>query len=312
MQKKNYIFLKHTLLNYFSMSQKWNKEALLIPHTTWEHTSSFAGKVTSMCGRSYARSHDLHQLPRATSAGSSCLQKLCCLSGLLCPLRVGMSFCEPHTPSPHPDSAAACWKLHPAFCQGFKQVILTPSLTHTHTLSPQEEIKSQMRGAWGGISQTSVQELCVRLSSKLSKLQLQWKYYTCSSLKLCFHVVTTHEVPHGHTWPPRQYLGMPCLPAWLYGLLLPENQDEEYWNGTECLYKGKKISASQEHKPFKPFMPWPFYVFCLFPHDSIGTQHPHTQHLLSKKNLMKTPKNTASWLNSFLKSFPKRGDLVLI
>lgn len=90
-----------------------------------------------------------------------------------------------------------------------------------------------------------------------------------------FHVVTTHEVPHGHTWPPRQYSGMPCLPAWFYRLLLTEKQDEEYWKGTECLPKGKKIS--QPARSPSPSSLGPSGFFCSFPHDSIGTQHPHTQ-----------------------------------
>lgn len=138
--------------------------------------------------------------------GSSSLQKLCLSlrsQRLLCPLWLRMRLCVLHTPSPH----ALCGNLLKAspslwLCWSFKQAILTSSLTHTHTLSPKEEIKNQMTSTWGSISQTSSQEPSVRLSSKLSNLQLQWKYYTCSSLKLYVFTWWPHMksvmVTHGH------------------------------------------------------------------------------------------------------------------
>lgn len=80
--------------------------------------------------------------------------------------------CASHSfPTPtlqQPDESSTQPSILPKFYTGCPDT----SLTHKHTLSPKEEIKSQMRGAWGGISQTSLQELRVRLPSKLSKLQL--------------------------------------------------------------------------------------------------------------------------------------------
>lgn len=134
-----------------------------------------------------------------------------------------------------------------------------------HTLSPDEEIKSQMRGAWGGISQTSSQELRVRFSRKLSNLQLQWKYYTCTSLKWYVFTWWPHMkslmVTHGHqgsTW------GCLVYQHNFMGLLLPGNWDEENWGEQSVYIREKLLWACQEAKPFMPSGLGPPMVFVHF------------------------------------------------
>lgn len=236
-------------------------------------------------------------------------------SGLLCPPRVCVSLCMLHTtPSLHPlRSSLLKASPSPRFWASFNQAVLTPPLTHTHTLSPKEEIKSQMRGAWGGISQAREQELHVRLSSELSKLQLQWEYYACSSLKGYVFMWWPHMkslmVTHGHQGSTRG-----CL-------VYQHNFMDFYCQKTGMRSTGREQNVYTKEKrslslpgaqAFHALALLCFLFISSWFHWSPTPTHSAREHLLSKKNLLKTPRNTASWLISFLRSFPERGGLVLI
>lgn len=173
-----------------------------------------------------------------------------------------------------------------------------------------------MRGAWGGISQTRIQELRVRLSSKLSKLQLQWKYYTCSSLKLYVFRWWPHMkslmVTHGHqgsTW----------------GCLVYQHDFMDFYcqkirmrstgRGQSVYIKEKRslsLPGAQALQALHALALLCFLFISSWLHWNPTPTHSAREHLLGKKNPMKTPRNTSSWLNSFLKSFPKGGGLALI
>lgn len=94
---------------------------------------------------------------------------------------------------------------------------------------------------------------------------------------VCFHMMTTHEVSHGHTWPPRQFLRMPCLPAQLHVHFAARKMGWEVPGGTECLHKGKIISEPATSTSPSCQWSWPSYGFCSFPYGSIGTQHTPVQ-----------------------------------
>lgn len=160
--------------------------------------------------------------------------------------------------------------------QSFKQAVLTPSLTHTHTLSPEEEIKSQMRGA-------AFLKQAHRSCVWGSPVNCQSSSYS-ESIRLA--VLWNDMFARGdHTWSPswshtatKAVLRHALFTSMILWTFIARKLGWGVLEGDRVFIERKKdLWACQEHKPFKPFMPWPFYVFYSFPHDSIGTQHPHTQ-----------------------------------
>lgn len=85
--------------------------------------------------------------------------------------------------------------------------------------------------------------------------------------------MTTHEVSHGHTWPPRQYSRMPCLPAQFYGPFTARKLGWGELGRAECLRKERTSLSLSGGQALHAQWSWPSYGFCLFPHGSIGTQY---------------------------------------
>lgn len=182
---------------------------------------------------------------------------------------------------------------------------LSPSLSHTHTLSPEEEIKRQAKGACGGTYQTSSQGLQARGSSKLSKLQLQWEYYASSYLKRYVFMRRPH-VQSLVVTPGQQYSTRGCL-VYQHNLWVFYYQETEVKSMGESRVFMSVLYLSQEHKHFMPVVVtallWLLFI-SLWP----WKQHPSNskgEHLLSRGNLMETPGNATAFLTSSYKSFPK-------
>lgn len=223
--------------------------------------------------------------------------------------------CVRFTLLPYTDPAAACWKLHPALDSAKVLHRLSwhlPSHTRTPCLP-----RRKLRARWE-VPGAAFLKQAYRSCVWGSPVNCQSSSYSESTL----HAVLWNDTfSHGdHTWSPScSHMATKAVlrDALFTSMILRTFTDRKPgWRVLEgdrmFTWRKKDLSACQEPKPFKP---WPFWFFLFISswlYWNPTPTHSAREHLLSKKNLMKTPRNTASWLNSFLKSFPEGGDLVLI
>lgn len=243
-----------------------------------------------------------------------CLQKLCWSlrsQRPLCPPRVHVRF----TLLPYTHSAGTCWKLHRA--RDHAEVLNRPSwhlLSHTPCLP-----RRKLRARWE-VPGAAFLKQARRSQVWGSPVNCQISSYSESMI---LAVLWNYMFSRGdHTWSlswshmaTKAVLEDALFTSTVLWAFYCQESGMRSTVGEQSVHiREKHLWACQEHKPFMPVVL--ALLWCLFISSWLywnpTPAHWAREHLLSKRNLMNTPGNTASSLSSFFKSFLKGRDLVLI
>lgn len=246
-----------------------------------------------------------------SSAGPSRLRGCSTHRGYVCA-------CLRFTLFPHMQSVGTCWKLHPA--RDYAEVLNRPSW---HLLSDTRTpclLRRKLRARWevpgAAFLQTSLRS-CVWGSP----VNCQTSSYSES---IILAVLWNDMFSRGdHTWSLSwSHMATKAVledalftSTILWAFYCQETGMRSTGGGKQSVYiREKHLWACQKHKPFMPVvlaLLW-FLFISSWLYWNPTPAHSAREHLLTKRELMKTPGNTASSLSSFFKSFRKGRGLVLI